>query len=353
MHELFAYMIEKRASHFHVVPGSPIMMRVNGVLSPFDNRMMSPADTAALVESFLTEEQRYYFAENKDLNISQSVPGLSRFRVNIFQQRGSVACVIATHPPSPPSIDELGLPEAIKNLALNLRQGLVLICGQRGSGKSATLAAMVNYILEMRTCQIMTLENPIDYLHKNKKGIICQREIGTDTLNFETAFESLTHQQPDVLICTEFDNYQVASTLINLAAGGTLCIATTRQPSVMVLLETIINLYPPHLNQQVRNLLAVSLEAIIAQALLQKASGTGLVPAFEILTGIPQIKSLLRDNKLFQIQSVMATGGREYGMSTQEQALRALVKKNIVTQDEAYAKSARPEDFKKLMSLPY
>jgi len=353
MHELFALMIEKRASHFHVVPGSPIMMRSNGVLAPLDNRMLSPADTAALVESFLTEEQRYYFQENKDLNISQSVPGLSRFRVNIFQQRGSVACVVATHPPSPPTIDELGLPDIIQKLALNSRQGLILVCGPRGSGKSSTLAAMVNYILEMRTCQIISLENPIDYLHKNKKGIICQREIGTDTLSFEAAIESLMHQQPDVLISTEFDTYEVANTLVNMAAGGTLCIATTRAPSVAVVLENIINLYPPHLNQQVRTMLSVGLEAVVAQVLVQKASGTGLVPVFEIMVGTPGVRSLIRENKIYQIQSVMSTSGREHGMNTQEQALRQFVKKNIITQDEAYSKAVRPEDFKKLMSLPY
>jgi twitching motility protein PilT len=353
MQDLFALMVERRASHFHVVPGSPIMMRTNGVLVPMDNRLLSPADTAMLVESFLTEEQRYYFQENKDLNISQSVPGLSRFRVNIFQQRGSVACVIATHPPSPPTIDELGLPELLKGLALNLRQGLVIICGPRGGGKSATLAAMVNYLLEMRTCQVISLENPIDYLHKNKKGIICQREIGTDTLSYESAIESLVHQQPDVLVTTELETYELVSTVVNMAAGGTLCICTTRQPSVGVLLEHLLNLYPPHLRQQAQTLLSVSLEAVIAQVLLNKASGTGMVPAFEIMMGIPSVRGMIREGKTGQISSIMSTSGREFGMQTQEQALRQLVKKNIVTQDEALSKSVRPEEFKKLMSLPY
>jgi len=353
MQELFSMMVEKRASHLHIVPGSPIMVRSNGVLAPLDNRLLSPTDTAALVEGFLTEEQRYYFHENKDLSISQSVPGLSRFRINIFQQRGSVGCVIGTHPPSPPTIEELGLPDILKQLILGARQGLILICGPRGSGKSATLAALVNYLLEMRTCQIISLENPIDYLHKNKKGIICQREIGTDTVSYDSAIESLPHQQADVLVTTEFDSYDLVSSIINMAAGGTLCLTTTRAPSVAVVLENIINLYPPHLNQHVRTLLSVGLEAIIAQTLLQKASGGGLVPAFEVMQGIPAVRGLIREGKIFQIQNVMATSGREYGMQTQEQALRALVKKNIVTQEEAYSHAVRPEEFKKLMSLPY
>jgi twitching motility protein PilT len=353
MHELFAVMIEKRASHFHICPGSPIMMRVNGLLTPLDNRLLSPTDTAGLVESFLTEEQRFYFHENKDLNLSQSVPGLSRFRVNIFQQRGSVACVIATHPPSPPSLEELGLPDIVKNVITNAKQGLVLITGPKGAGKSATMAALVNFILETRTAQIITLENPIDYLHKNKKGIICQREIGTDAVSHEVALESLTHQVPDVVMSTEFDNFELVQAFVQMAAGGTLCLAMTRAPSVALVLENIVNMYPPHLQQQARNLLAVGVEAVISQTLLQKAQGGGLVPAFEIMTGIPPVRALIRENKLFQIQNVMATSGREYGMQTQEQALRALVRKNVVTQDEAYSKAIRPEEFKKLMALPY
>lgn len=346
-------MIERKATHLHVVPGSPIMMRANGVLTPMDNRLISPADTAGLIESFLTEEQRYYFYENKEMNISQSVPGLSRFRVNVFLQRGSVAMVISTHPPSPPTLEELGLPDLIKNIAQNSRQGLIIICGPRGSGKSSTLAAILNYILEVRTCQIITLENPIDYLHKNKKGIIAQREIGSDTISFEAGLDSLIHQAPDILYVSEFDNFEMVQHVVNMAAGGTLCFVTTRAPSVQILLDNIINLYPPHLTQMARNLLSVAVEAVLSQTLLSKAAGGGLVPAFEVLTGTPQIRQLIRENKLFQVQNVMATSGREHGMMTQEQALRTLVRKNIVTQEEAFNKALRPEELKKLMSLPY
>lgn len=353
MAELFSMMVERRASHLHIVPGSPVMMRVSGTLTPFEGPIVSPADTAALLESFLTEEQRYYFFENKDLNISQSVPGLSRFRVNVFQQRGSVAFVIATHPPTPPTMEELGLPDSLKSIVLRAQQGLILVCGPRGGGKSATLASIVNYLLEVRTIKIVSLENPIDYLHKNRKGIICQREIGSDVLSYEAAIASLNYQQPDAVMTTEFDTLEIVETMVNLAVGGTICLATMRAPSVAIALETIINLYPPHLTQQARNLLSVGLDAVICQTLLHKAGSPGLVPAFEILTVIPPVRQAIREGKLQTLQNLMATSGREYGMQTQEQALRTLVRKNLVAQEEADAKAVRPEEFKKMMSLPF
>jgi twitching motility protein PilT len=351
--ELFTSMVERRASHLHLVPGSPIMMRINNQLHGLDGQLLSPQDTRAFSDAIMNEQLREEFEERLEVDFSFSVPGLSRFRVNIFRQRGSVAAVISTNPPAPPTIEELGMPELIKNLALESSSGLIVVCGPKQSGKSHTLAALVNYILEMRTCQIISLENPIDFLHKNKRGIICQREIGTDTLNYETAFASLRHQSADIVIVTGLESYEVVSQALNLAAGGTLVLATATAASSQVMLEKLIDLYPPHLNQAARSLLAVGLEAIIGQSLLTKASGDGLMPAFELLLGTSHVKSLLRENKLFQIHNLMSTVGREYGMQTQEMALRFLVKKNLVTMEEAVRKAVRPEEFKKIMSLPY
>lgn len=351
--EVFKTMIEKKASHFHLVPGSPIMYRQEGYFMPLDNKILSPNDTTAFKDAVLNDKLKQEFDEMHEIDFSYSIPGLSRFRVNIFTQRGSIAVVISTNPPSPPTMEELGLPDLIKNLAINTKHGLILICGPKGSGKSHTLAAIVNYILEMRACQIVTLENPISFLHKNKKGIICQREIGTDSRAYENAFRSLRHQGVDILVLSDFDTYEVANEALNLAAGGSLVLATAQAPSVMVMLEKLIDLFPPHLNQQARTLLSVGLEAIVSQTLLAKATGTGLVAAFEVLLGTPTIKMMLKEGKLPQIQNVLATTGREAGMQSQEQALRYLVKKNIVTMTEATSKSVRPEEFKKLMSLPY
>jgi twitching motility protein PilT len=353
MPDLFTLMLERRASHLHIVPGSPIMLRAAGTLSPLDGQLVSPADTATLLESFLTEEQRYYFFENKDLNITQSVPGLSRFRINVFQQRGSVAFVIATHPPTPPTMEDLGLPDSLKKVILNTQQGMIIVTGGRGSGKSSTLASIVNYMLEMRNVNIVSLENPIDYLHKNKRGVISQREIGSDVLSWEAGLESLNFQQPDVVMTTEFENYEVVSSFINMAVGGTVVLVMMRSPSVAVALDNILNMFPPHLQQHSRNLLAFSVECVISQTLLKKSDGSGLVPAFEVMTGIPPVRQMIREGKIPMIGSLMASSGREYGMQTQEQALRSLVRKNVVTQDEAHSRAVRPEEFKKMMALPF
>jgi len=351
--DLFTSMVERRASHLHLVPGSPIMMRINNQLVALDGQVLSPQDTRAFSEAIMNEQLRDEFDERLEVDFSFSVPGLSRFRVNVFRQRGSVAAVISTNPPAPPTIEELGMPELIKNLALEATSGLVLICGPKQSGKSHTLAALVNYILEMRTCQVVSLENPIDFLHKNKRGLICQREIGTDTLSYKNAIASLRHQSADIVIVTGVDTLEVAEFVLNLAAGGTLVLATATASSTLVMLEKLIDLFPPHLNQAVRGQLAVGLEAIISQTLLNKASGDGLLPAFEVMLGSPQVKNLLRENKLFQLYNLMSTVGRESGMQTQEMALRFLVKKNLVSMEEAVRKAVRPEEFKKIMALPY
>ncbi len=351
--ELFTSMVERRASHLHLVPGSPIMMRINNQLVALDGQVLSPQETRAFSDAIMNEQLRDEFDERLEVDFSFSVPGLSRFRVNVFRQRGSVAAVISTNPPAPPTIEELGMPELIKNMALEANSGLILICGPKQSGKSHTLAALINYILEMRTCQVVSLENPIDFLHKNKRGLICQREIGTDTLNYQNAFASLRHQSADIVIVTGVDTHEVAEFVLNLASGGTLVLATATASSTQAMLEKLIDLFPPHLNQAARSQLAVGLEAIISQTLLTKASGDGLMPAFEVLLGSPQVKAMLRENKLFQLHNVMSTSGREVGMQTQEQALRFLVRKNLVSMEEAVRKAVRPEEFKKVMSLPY
>ncbi|MBI3926112.1 MAG: Flp pilus assembly complex ATPase component TadA [Armatimonadetes bacterium] len=351
--ELFTTMVERRASHLHLVPGSPIMMRQQKRLEPLDGHVLSPQDTRAIAEAIMDEQLLDSFEENLETDFSFSVPGLSRFRVNCFRQRGSVAIVISTNPPAPPTIEELGLPDILKQLIIETDSGLIMITGPKSAGKAHTLAALVNYVLEMRTCQVLSIENPIDFLHKNKKGIICQREIGTDTLSYESAFKSLLHQGADVVVITGVDEFTAVERVLNLAAGGNLVLCTANSPSALVLIEKMVDLYPPHLHQQARTLLSVGLRSVIAQQLLPRVSGDGLVPCFEILLGTPQVKQLIREGKFFQIASVMATSGREEGMLTQEMSLRQLVKKNLVSEDEAYRRAANPESFKKIMSLPY
>jgi len=353
INELFGLMIERRCSHLHLVPGSPIMTRQAGAISPLDNEKLTPSDTARMANALLTDKQKRIFEERMEVDFSYSIPGLSRYRINVFRQRGSIAMVIATNPPAPPTLEELGMPESLRNTATKATSGLVVICGPKAAGKSHTLAAMINYMLETRSVEIVTFENPIDFLHKNRKGVICQREKGTDFKTFENAFASLRHQACDILVITEFEHYEVAKSALNLAAGGSLVIITAQAQSVMVMIDKIIDLFPPQQRNQALSLLSVGLHAIIAQTLLSKATGGGVVPCFEIMTCPAAIRTFLKEDKLVQIHSYMASRGREYGMVTQEQALRSMVKKNLVTKDEAISKAVRSEEFRKVMSLRF
>lgn len=351
--KMFAMMVDKQISHLHIIPGSPIVIRQKNVFVPFGADVLNYQEINNFVKGLLTEEQRKHLEIYKEIEFAHSMSGLSRFRINIFRQRGTYAVIIYMNPFKVPTIDELSLPPFLKDITVKLNQGLIVITGPQGSGKSNTLAALVSNILENRHCQIISLEEPIEFLHKNKKGVICQREIGTDTPSYEKAFEALSHIGADVYVFNKIHNYATAKIIAELSSSGSLVIASTPSPSVYVFLEEFVNLYPPHLQQQARTLLSVSLEAVVSQTLCLKSTGDGYYPAFEILIGIPIIKSMIRDGKLIQVQNMMGTTGREAGMQTQEQALRALVKKNVITAEEAESKAVRLEEFKKLMALPY
>ena len=351
--ELFMAMVEKQCSHLHLVPGSPILMRKKGELIPLDGYVLSPQDTQAVADTVMSDQLRFEFEQNNQTDFAFSVPGLSRFRINCFRQRGSVSVVIATNPPAPPTIEELGLPEHFRKNVLEAESGLVVITGPRGAGKAHTLAAIVNYLLENRSSNIVSLENPIDFLHKNRKGAIAQREIGTDVPTYEAALKALPFQGADIVVISGVEEFIIVDRVLNLAASGNLVICTTSSPTAIVLLEKLIDLYPPNLQQQARTLMSVGLRCVLAQTLCTKASGDGLVPAFELLLANPTVKGLLREGKMQQLQTLMGTQGREVGMSTQELSLRNLVKKNLVTEQEAFNRATNPEAFKKILALPY
>ncbi len=351
--ELFTTMVDKRASHLHLVPGSPIMMRRGSVLEPLDGHILSPQDTKAISETVMSESLLDEFDEKMECDFSFSVPGLSRFRIVCFQQRGSVAMVISTNPPAPPSLEDVSVPPVFLETFQKAPSGMFLITGPRGSGKAHTLAAIVRHLLETRNIKIVSIENPIDFLHKNRKGVICQREIGTDCVSYDAAFKSLLHQAPDVIVVSGADDFEVVRKVLDLAASGNTVLCTTNSPNAMVTIEKMVDMYPPHLHQQARTLLAVALKAALAQTLLPKADGNGLVAAYEVLIGTPQVQSFLREDKISQLPGIMATSGREFGMASQEMALRALVKKNLITETEAYRRAVNPEALKKMMSLPY
>jgi twitching motility protein PilT len=352
--EIFRFMMEKEAYEIHVVPGSPLTYRdKKGALHPVDANTITPADTKKFVADALTDEQKAEFTEKMQIMTAVSVPGLSRYRINIFMQRNTISAIITTIPPSPPTIEELNLPPIVKQIADRATKGLIVICGMRGSGKAHTLAAMINHILETRTCKIVSLESPIRFLFKNKKGIIVQREMGIDMKNYSEAFRQLPLLGADIIVLNEIESFEVAQGVLSLASGGALVFLTAISPCVMMMMDKILDLYPENLKTQCKNLMSVGMEAVIAQSLLKKANEEGVLPAQEIMLATPQVRIMLKDAKFFQIQGVMQTTGRELGMISQEQAFRSLVKKNLVTQDEAYAKAIRPEEFRKVMALPF
>lgn len=351
--ELFTTMVEKRASHLHLVPGSPIMMRRGPILEPLDGHILSPQDTKAISETVMSEDLLDEFDRKMEADFSFSVPGLSRFRIVCYQQRGSVAITMSTNPPAPPTLQDVTPPESFLKALASAPSGLFLITGPKGSGKSHTLAALIKHLLDSRNINVVSVEDPIDFLHKNRKGVISQREIGTDCVDYEAAFRSLQHLSPDLIVVTGVTEFHVIDKILNLAAGGNTVICTAPAPNAITFLERMVDLYPPHLHQQVRNLLSVVLKSAIAQTLLPRADGDGLVAAYEVLVGIPAVQSAIREGKIAHLGGIMATGGRDHGMSSQEMALRALVRKNLITEDEAYRRATNQEALKKMMSLPY
>lgn len=351
--ELFRFMMERKALELHMVPGSPIMLRdKNNLLTPVDSNILTPNDTKRFVSEVISEEKVEEFEKRLEVEFAYSVPGLSRYRINIFMQRNSISVIIKTVPTAPPTFEELGIPDMFKNFLMKVDRGLILLCGPKSGGKSHTLAAIVNYILENKVVKIVTIENPIKFLFKNKKGIVCQRELGIDVKDLKTAFDSLPHLGADIIVINDIESFEVAQKILTMAAGGHLVIVTAIAQSVQVIIEKIINLYPPTLQGQAKVQLSEGLEAIFVQSLLKKATGDGYIPAFEIMIANGPIKARLREAKLFEIQQIMGSTGRDVGMITQEQSLRGLVKRNLITQEEAYSKATRPEEFKKVMMIP-
>ena len=351
--ELFTTMVDKRASHLHLVPGSPIMIRRGSSIEPLDGHILSPQDTRDISETIMSEDLLDEFDEKFQADFSFSVPGLSRFRIVCYQQRGTVGIVISTNPPAPPTLEDVTPPQSFLEKLNDAPSGLFLLTGPRGSGKAHTLAAIIKHLLDTQNINIVSIEDPIDFLHKNRKGVISQREIHTDSLSYDNAFRALNNLSPDLVVVTGVSDFDVIDKVLNLAAQGNKVICTAAAPNAIVFLERIIELYPPHLHQQTRTLLSVVLKAAVAQTLLPKADGDGLVAAYEVLISIPSVQSTIRGGKITQLSGIMATGGREHGMSSQEMALRALVKKRLITEEEAYRRATNSEALKKMMSLPY
>jgi len=343
IYDLLKIMIEKGASDLHVTTGSPPRLRVDGKLIPLDYQSLNPTETKALCYSILTDAQKHRFEENNELDFSFGVKGLSRFRGNVFIQRGAVAAAFRTIPFEIRTFRELGLPEIVNELVKKPR-GLILVTGATGSGKSTTLAAMVDRINSERYDHIITVEDPIEYLHGHKKCLINQREVNADTSSFRSALRYVLRQDPDVVLIGEMRDLETIEAALRVAETGHLTLATLHTNSAVQTINRIIDVFPPHQQEQIRVQLSFVLEGILAQQLIPRKNGKGRVLAAELLIPNPAIRNLIREDKIHQIYSMMQTGQAKFGMLTMNQSLFELYSKGALSYEDSVSRSSVPEE---------
>ncbi len=334
MRSLLEKMKQIGASDLHLVSGVPPTFRVDGALQFSEgDEILKPEGIKSLIYSMLDSKQRLLFEERKDLDFSYGISGIGRFRVNVHYQRGSIAASIRLIPYNIPSIKELNLPPVLEELCLKDR-GLILVTGPTGSGKSTTLASMIDIINSTRPVHIIIIEDPIEYLHSHKKGVVEQREVGGDTLSFATSLKYCLRQDPDVIMIGEMRDLETISTAITAAETGHLVMATLHTPDAPGAIDRIIDVFPPYQQSQIRLQLSTTLVAVIAQTLIPRANGKGRVPAVEVLIGTPAVGNLVRSGKSHQLYNIMQTSG-QIGMQTMDQSLISLVKKKLISREEA------------------
>ena len=341
---LLEEMIEKDASDLHLVAGERPKLRVDGdIVNASTDEVMTPKDTLSLAYSVLTENQKKRFETENELDFSFGIQNLARFRGNAFKQRGCVSVVIRQIPFSVKTFQELGLPNVVAQLADRPR-GLVLVTGPTGSGKSTTLAAMIDKVNKEQKGHIITVEGPIEFIHRHQGCIVNQREVGTDTNSFANALKYALRQDPDFVLIGEMRDLETISAALTIAETGHLAFATLHTNSAAESINRIIDVFPSHQQSQVRAQLAFVLEGVITQTLLQRAKGRGRVMAAEIMICTPAIRALIRDDKVHQIESSMQAG-KKYGMQTLNDALYQLYMAREVTKDECLRVTSKPNDF--------
>lgn len=344
--QLLQEAVERLASDVHITVGVPPVFRINGQLVRTEHPVLSVQDTASFVEEITKEEQRQRFMEQGELDFSFAISGVSRFRVNLFRQRGSMGLAIRVVNERISTLDQLGHPEILKTLARNSR-GLVLVTGPTGSGKSTTLAAMIDLINNERACHILTLEDPIEYLHKHRKSIVNQREIHADSKSFANALRAALREDPDVILVGEMRDAETIGIAVTAAETGHLVFATLHTGDASQTIDRIIDVFPPYQQQQIRVQLSLTLQGIISQQLIPRRDGTGRVVALEILTATPAVRNLIREGKSHQILSIIQTGARN-GMQSMDSSLKALYTSGAITYEDAIIRASNPETFVKL-----
>ncbi|MCC6646822.1 MAG: type IV pilus twitching motility protein PilT [Polyangiaceae bacterium] len=348
LHQLLKAMIEKGASDMHITTGSPPLLRIDGSVVPLKLPPLSPVDTKALCYSILTEEQKIHFEKHNELDLSFGVKNLSRFRANIFMQRGAVSGALRAIPFKILSFDELGLPVIISELAAKPR-GLVLVTGATGSGKSTTLASIIDKINTETRQHIMTIEDPIEYLHPHKLCVVNQREIGADTESFKTALKYVLRQDPDVVLVGEMRDLETIEAALTIAETGHLVFATLHTNSCAQTINRIVDVFPPHQQQQIRAQLSFSLAGVVTQQLLARHNAPGRVLALEIMVPNAAIRNLIRENKISQIYSQMQVGQEKFGMQTMNQSLFSLFSRRMISQEDAIGRSSEPDELRMMM----
>jgi twitching motility protein PilT len=340
---LLQAIVNAGASDLHVSTGMPPIARLRGEMVPLQAPPLDPEQTRQALYELLTDAQRAQFAERLDLDFAIEIPGLARFRANYFEQRRGVAAVFRVISSKIPTLEQLGTPRVLKDLALRER-GLVLVTGPTGSGKSSTLAAMIDHVNE--TCQkhIITIEDPIEFVHQPKKCLINQREVGAHTESFSAALRGALREDPDVMLVGELRDLETTSLAITAAETGHLVFGTLHTNSAAKTIDRLIDVFPTGQQAQVRTMLSESLEGVVAQTLIPTADKKGRVAAFEILVGVNALRNLIREDKTSQIQSVIQVGAAQ-GMMTLDQSLKELVISGKITRDEALARSTNPKLF--------
>ena len=347
LNDLLKFAIERDASDLHLKVGTHPVVRVDGELQPLTEfKRLMQEDTVAMAFSIMNARQKQRFKEEFEIDIAYSVPGLGRFRCNVFQQRGSVGLVLRVIPARIKTLRELLLPKVLEKLCLE-RRGLILCTGTTGSGKSTTLAGIIDHINANRLEHIITIEDPIEFLHRDKKSIINQREVEVDTLGFPQAMRVALRQDPDVILVGEMRDYETIETALLAAETGHLVLSTLHTLDATETINRIISVFPPHQQKQIRIQLAQVLRAAISMRLVPRADGTGRVPAVEVMIATPYIRECIENKERTKyIREQISLGTSQYGMQTFDQSLYQLYKSGLITLDEALRRSTNPDEFK-------
>lgn len=344
--DLLRQVCERGASDLHLTVGLPPVVRVDGALVHLSFKPLGPSDTQRLVYDILTSDQVQWFEKTRELDFSYGVKGLGRFRVNIYRQRGSVGAALRAIPDQIPTFEQLGLPLILRDISQK-HSGLILVTGPTGSGKSTTIACMIDTINASFPVHIMTIEDPIEYLHRHKKGMVNQRELNQDTDSFENALRAVLREDPDVILIGEMRDLETIAAALTLAETGHLVFGTLHTRNAPQTIDRVVDVFPPHQQDQIRVQLSNTIEAVVAQQLLPRIGG-GRVAAIELMVATSAIRNLIREGKTHQIYSALETGA-QFGMQTMDKVLAEMHKSGIIAHEEAIARAIDRENFKRFL----